>query len=61
MLVSLKHGDGSSVDADGRTFYFWQDTGLRDIFKKHGFDVPESHKEISKVNTADTWLSYVLG
>lgn len=61
MLISLKQGNGSSMGEDGRKFYFWQDTDLRDIFIKYDFSVLEFHKDISKVNASDTWLSYVLG
>ncbi len=60
ILVSLKQGKRSSTCVDGRTFYFWQDTDLRDIFEKHDLSVIEFHKGISKVNVTDTWLSYVL-
>jgi hypothetical protein len=60
VLVSLKEGRGSSIDGDGRTFYFWQDEDLYDIFSKQGFGVLECHKDVSKVNSSDTWLSYVL-
>jgi SAM-dependent methyltransferase len=60
ILISLKQGNGSSTGEDGRTFYFWQDIDLRDIFKKHGFNILEFHKDISKLDVSKTWLSYVL-
>ena len=60
VLVSLKEGNGSFPDADGRTFYFWQDEDLRAIFSKHGFKVLDFRRSVSKVNQKDTWLSYVL-
>ena len=60
VLVSLKEGCGSSSDGDGRTFYFWQDEDLRDIFLKHGFKILDFHRGVSKVNEKDIWLSYVL-
>ena len=59
-LVSLKEGQGSRTDGDGRTFYFWQDEDLRDIFLKHTFEVLDFHRSVSKVNSTDTWLGYVL-
>ena len=60
VLVSLKQGDGSSTDADGRQFYFWQDLDLQDIFARHAFRVIDFHKDVSKVNAKDIWLSYIL-
>lgn len=60
VLVSLKEGQGSSIDGDGRIFYLWQNEALRDIFSRHGFTVLEYHRAVSKVNSGDTWLSYVL-
>jgi SAM-dependent methyltransferase len=60
VLVSLKEGSESSMDGDGRTFYFWQDENLRDIFSKHDFKVLDFRRSVSKVNEKDTWLSYVL-
>ncbi|MDX2447465.1 MAG: methyltransferase domain-containing protein [Desulfobacterales bacterium] len=60
VLVSLKEGIGSSMDEAGRTFYFWQDEDLRDIFSKPNFRVLDFHRGVSKVNKKDTWLSYVL-
>ncbi len=60
VLVSLKEGEGSSIDGDGRAFYFWQDEDLRDIFSKHAFKVLDFHRGVSKVNSSDMWLSYIL-
>jgi SAM-dependent methyltransferase len=60
VLISLKEGSGSSIDGNGRVFYFWQDEDLRDIFSKHDFNVLEFQRGVSKVNEKDTWLSYVL-
>lgn len=60
LLVSLKQGYGSSTDADGRQFYFWQDLDLQDIFKRHAFRRIDFHMDVSKVNEKDIWLSYIL-
>jgi len=60
VLVSLKEGNRSSIGGDGRIFYLWQNEALRDIFSRRGFSVLEFHKAVSKVNSSDTWLSYVL-
>lgn len=59
-LVSLKEGNGSCIDKEDRTFFFWQDEDLRDIFLKHNFKILDFHRGVSKVNRTDTWLSYVL-
>jgi SAM-dependent methyltransferase len=61
VLASLKEGSGSFIDTYGRTFYFWQDKDLRDIFSALDFKLLEFHRGVSKVNETDTWLSYVLG
>jgi SAM-dependent methyltransferase len=60
VLVSLKEGKGSSIDGEGRIFYFWRNEDLRDIFSSHGFRVLVCHRDVSKVNSSDSWLSYVL-
>ena len=60
VMVSLKQGEGSSTDEDGRMFYLWQDIELRNVFAKHAFRVLDCHESVSKVNATDTWLSYVL-
>lgn len=60
VLMSLKEGRGSSIDGDGRIFYFWQDQDLREVFSKHDFRVLDFHRSASKVNEKNTWLSYVL-
>ncbi|MFC1878209.1 hypothetical protein ACFL2E_13220, partial [Thermodesulfobacteriota bacterium] len=60
LLVSLKQGDGSSTDADGRQFYFWQHMDLQDIFARHAFRIIDFHKDVSKVSEKDIWLSYIL-
>jgi len=60
VLVSLKEGNGSFVGKDGRAFFYWQDSELRDLFTKHAFSILEFHKASSEVNKRDTWLSYVL-
>ena len=59
-LVSLKEGKGSSISGDDRVFYLWQNKDLGDIFSRHGFSVLECQRGVSKVNSSDTWLSYVL-
>jgi len=60
VLVSLKEGKGSSTGGDGRIFYLWQKEDLRELFSRHGFSVLECQRDVSKVNSSDTWLSYVL-
>jgi len=37
--ISLKEGAGVKTDAEGRTFYLWEDEDLRKLFEKLGFQV----------------------
>ena len=60
VLVSLKEGVGSSTAEDGRTFHFWQSYDLGNIFSKNGLRILDFQRNTSKVNSMDTWLSYVL-
>ena len=59
--ISLKEGDGIYRDSDGRTFYLWQDRELRKIFTGCGFTVLDFRRRPSALNTAETWLGYLLG
>jgi hypothetical protein len=60
VYVSLKQGAGAKTGADGRTFYLWDDKDLRKRFEKLGFQVVDSSKNPSLVNSKDIWLGYVL-
>ncbi len=60
VLITLKEGSGSRTDSDGRTFYFWQDEEARKLFDSLGFKVCAFSRSVSKTNSGDVWMSYVL-
>lgn len=60
ILLSLKEGEGVHQHADGRLFYLWTDLQLRRIFSDRGFSVVDFSRQISKINSDDVWLGYVL-
>jgi SAM-dependent methyltransferase len=60
VLLTLKEGEGSRKDSDGRIFYLWQDDEARELFKSIGFKVCDFAKSVSKTGSGDVWMSYVL-
>jgi len=58
--ISLKQGSGFFTDQFNRTFYLWQDAGLREIFRQLDFDVIHFSNTESVLNSKDMWLGYVL-
>ena len=60
VLLTLKEGEGSRKDSDGRIFYLWQDDEARELIKSIGFKVCDFSKSVSKTGSGDVWLSYVL-
>ncbi len=60
VLLTLKEGEGSRNDSDGRIFYSWQDDKARELFEPLGFKVCEFSKSVSKTGSGDVWFSYVL-
>ena len=60
VLLTLKEGEGSRNDSDGRTFYLWQDDKARELFESLGFKVCDISKSVSKTGSGDVWMSYVL-
>jgi len=60
VLATLKQGEGTNSDENGRVFYLWQDQALRQIYDEIDFTVIDFFQQVSKVNEGDTWLSYVL-
>ena len=60
VLVSLKEGEGTSMDAAGRCFYLWQDKELRRLFADQGLTVIEFFRQLSETGTGEVWLAYVL-
>jgi SAM-dependent methyltransferase len=60
VLITLKQGQGTLTDSDGRIFYLWQDQELRDVFIRLGFTILDFSRQSSKVCASDVWLGYVL-
>ena len=60
VLLTLKEGEGSRRDSDGRIFYLWQDAEARELFDDLGFKICGFSKSVSKTGSGDVWLSYVL-
>ena len=60
VLLTLKEGEGSRNDSDGRIFYLWQDDEARELFESLDFKVCDFSKSVSKTGSGDVWLSYVL-
>jgi hypothetical protein len=60
VYLSPKQGAGVKTSTDGRTFYPWYDKDLRKLFERLGFQVIDSSKSASLVNSKDIWLGYVL-
>ena len=60
VLITLKEGEGTLTDKHGRTFYLWQESELKPIFNKLGFIVLDLKTQISKIQTNDIWLGFVL-
>ena len=58
--ISLKQGQGTRTDEDGRVFYFWSDEVLRNLFDNQGFKVIDCSRSASAVNSKDLWLGYVM-
>ncbi len=60
VLLTLKEGEESRVDSDGRIFYLWQDAKARELFESIGFKVCDFSKSVSKTGSGEVWMSYVL-
>ena len=60
VLLTLKEGEGSLNDSDGRNFYLWQNEDARELFDGLGFKVCDFSKSVSKTGSGDVWMSYVL-
>lgn len=60
VLITLKEGTGNVTAPDGRTFYLWEDPKIRKLFDSLGFKVCDFSSSVSKTDTGDFWLSYVL-
>ena len=60
ILISLNEGRESKTDLNGRTFWLWQDSELREIFNLLELKVLEFNRQETKVGKEKIWLSYVL-
>ena len=60
ILITLKEGSEVRTDSDGRTFYLWQDEKARRVFDTLGFTVCGVSKSVSKTESNDVWMSYIL-
>lgn len=60
VYVSLKKGEGFSMDAEGRRFSLWTDGDLRMLFSQMGFTIMDFRTSPSVRDTGETWLSYTL-
>ena len=60
VFLTLKEGEGSRNDSDGRIFYLWQDDKARELFESLGFKVCDFSKSLSKTGSGDVWMGYVL-
>ena len=60
LLLTLKEGEGKIHRADGRTFYLWNDSALREIFSDLKLDVASFFRNASAICSQEPWLGYVL-
>ena len=51
MLITMKQGQGSVTDPDGRRFYLWQDEDLREVFQSQNLPVIDFFRQPSKIMT----------
>jgi SAM-dependent methyltransferase len=60
LLITLKRGQGTVTDSDGRRFYLWQDEDLRRVFHALDLSIIDRFVQPSLINAEDTWLGYLL-
>lgn len=60
ILLTLKEGDGGIHCADGRIYYLWNDTALRDIFTRMNLEMASFFRNVSAIGSKEPWLGYVL-
>ncbi|MEA1969383.1 MAG: methyltransferase domain-containing protein [Thermodesulfobacteriota bacterium] len=58
--ISLKQGKGSLIDSMGRSFYLWQESELRNLFKDSSLSVLSITKNSSALKTGETWLTSIV-
>jgi len=60
LFLSLKQGNGIREDEQGRRFYLWQDTVLKDIFHQIPLKILDVLENESLLATGEKWISHVL-
>ncbi|MHC1744017.1 MAG: class I SAM-dependent methyltransferase [Syntrophobacteraceae bacterium] len=60
VLLTMKEGDGTKSDGEGRVFTFWQASALDRLLKGMGFRTEYFCRQPSAVGNQDIWLTYVL-
>ncbi len=63
VLLTLKEGEGSRMDSDGRIFYLWQDDEARELFESLGFKVCDFLNPDPRSPSPGpwyVWMGYVL-
>jgi len=60
LLITMKQGQGTVTDSDGRQFFLWQDADLRDVFQSNNLSVIDFFSQLSVRKTKDIWLGYLL-
>jgi SAM-dependent methyltransferase len=60
LLVTLKEGKGKIHCTDGRIFYLWEDTALREIFIRLKLETASFFRNASAIGSRESWLGYVL-
>ena len=58
--LTLKEGEGTYHDKDGRFFSLWQEEELQHIFTDYGFRVLNFSRDISALPQKNIWLSFLL-
>lgn len=60
IYLTLKEGEGTYGDKDGRFFSLWQTEELQEIFEDYGFRVLSFSRDISALNQESIWLAFLL-
>jgi len=60
ILITVKEGTGSAEGVDGRIFYLFQHEELEAIFATLGFQLLGFSRDLSKTETGEIWLRYLL-
>lgn len=60
LLISLKEGNGTSKNSDGRTFYLWQEEMLKEVTNSLKLKNIETSHNVSALNKNESWLNVLL-